>query len=185
MSNIFERMGLIQENEILLNVPASEFEKILNYNLDSPKFRFFEVFAKSQNKYKGSVDKNSFTIQKKRRLFQLRSGLIKVTGIYKEDDQKTIISIEVNGWNIHMTLLYLIFILFYVFGYSIIFQSIEDFGTRNSVYFAIALTLHMCLQVSAPILAKKRSVRNTANSLSNVFQDMIVQYRYDTKFNLI
>ncbi len=184
MANLFERIGLIQENEITLNLPASEFQKVLNYNLDPPGFRFFEVFAKSHNSYKGSIDKNSFNIQKKRRLFQLRSGLLKISGKYNDVNDKTVVSYEVSGWNLHMIILYLIFILFYAFGYSIIFQGRSNFADDTRIYFAIALTLHMALQISAPILAKKRTVKRTSKNLKYEFEEMIANYRYNSKFEL-
>ena len=185
MANLFERTGLVQEDEIMLDISAIEFEKVLKHNLDPLKYRFFEVFSKSKNSYKGIVGQNRFIIQKKRSLFQLRSGLIKISGNYKEENQRTTVSIEINGWNIYMVLLYLIFIIFYAFGYSLIFQNEIQKDSNINLYFAIVLSLHMVLQISAPILAKSKSVKNTKHHLSGVFQDMIINYRYHTKSELV
>lgn len=177
MSATFKKSGLIQNSDLLLDISPEDFRKVLEYNLDSPGFKFFGVFSKSRNQYKGKVNDQSFTMIEKRSLFQLRSALIRIEGTYQKHDKHTALFLTVNGINTALILIYLLFIVFYCVGYSVIFRMSESQAEANyPIYFAIALTAHMILQVSAPIIAKRKKVERFKNNLKDTFQKMIMNY---------
>ncbi|MEL6561556.1 MAG: hypothetical protein AAFQ94_25430 [Bacteroidota bacterium] len=177
MSAIFRKSGLIQNDELSLDIAPDVFKKVLEYNLDPTGFKFFGVFSKSRNQYKGKVDDQSFTLIEKRSLFQLRSALIRIEGQYEGKNKQTAIFLTVNGINNHLILIYLLFIAFYCVGFSVIFRMSDSQAETNyPIYFAIALTAHMMLQFSAPIIAKRKKVERFKNNLENTFQEMIMKY---------
>lgn len=177
MGAIFRKSGLIQSDELILDLSPEDFRKVLEFNLDPTGFKFFGVFSKSKNNFKGIVDDHSFTMYEKRSLFQLRSALISIDGHFENKNEKTLVSFTINGINNHFIFIYFLFFIFYCVGYSVIFRISDAQSFSNfPVYFSIALTAHMFLQVSAPIIAKKKKVEKFKKSLTYKFQEMITNY---------
>ncbi|MGB3463848.1 MAG: hypothetical protein WBA74_01200 [Cyclobacteriaceae bacterium] len=159
MKKLPERLGLVEEAQVTLDISKQDFMTLLADNLDPYRYALFEAFTSSHNLYKGKLIENGFIIRKKRKILQSKSAHIRITGIVEDSEYPTQIRLHLESWSNKTLLLYIFFLLCYLFAFTVIFQSdaFSTFGIK--IIAVIVLTLHMMLLFSAPIITLRKSVK--------------------------
>jgi len=96
MKKFLRSIGILEEFSIHLDCPKSYFIKNLEQHVDRSGFELFEAIT-SGPAFKGRVDGDSFSIRKRKKMFaSAPSAIVKMNGIVKERNEKSIVTLETN-----------------------------------------------------------------------------------------
>jgi len=155
MDTIFKKIGLSDNLRIELPISISDFVNTLSSNVDSPQWDFFDVFSSSRNRYKGSVKLNSFELKQKRRLFDTNVNWARVSGSFRQEGEKVIVDIGINGFRLMMIPFFILGIVIY--GITVVAIIGEGDAGAGILPF---LLIHALFMFGIPYFIMKRSVRS-------------------------
>ncbi len=100
MQAIFEewlaRIGWVETFTVTLDLPGSEVTQHLQQHADvGDDFGFFEVFATRQKPYTGYINTDTFTLRRRRKLFEWNTGLARLNGTFQKQKQCTIVTTRI------------------------------------------------------------------------------------------
>ncbi len=170
MNKLLDKFGIEIESELSLLIEKNQFIKILSKHLDIDKFNLFEIFSKSNNKYKGTIEANNLVIKRKRRLFGSRF-VIKAKGSFSQDDDSLNIKFHVTSWNWYVTVMYVFIAIFYFIVFLVLFTSMTN-SKIEWVLFPLIL-LHMLLMIGGPLLLLKKATKLGEQQLRTDLIDFI------------
>lgn len=183
MTKFPERLKVTREIQITLEISKRDFVKVLSDHIDPDRFGLFEAFKPGMNRYKGTVNSIGFALRRKRRIFQAGTAHVRIKGEFTSSDSPTKINIRLKSWNMKTSVLYLLFLSFYIFGFSVIFDQGVFKNNVNQWLAFIALTLHMFLLCSAPVIILRKSVNRVAEMLTTDLHDLVSNYHQKSVYN--
>lgn len=108
------RIGWIETFAVEFDLPPGEVAQRLQQRADvGHDFGLFEVFATRQKPYTGYIDANSFTLRRRRKLFDWNTGLARIKGTMQSQNQGTIVTTNIAFPTFLPISLVVIFVVFY------------------------------------------------------------------------
>jgi len=128
----------------------------------------FDMVSSSKNEYRGHVGPEGFKIKRKKRLFDVNGNIAIASGSYRQDGEKLIIDMEVNGYTgimipfcVFIIGSYLMFIVMFFIGGSL--------GEGIPVFTLPFVLLHTALMLGIPYFMMRSSVRELKHDLEREF----------------
>lgn len=122
MEALLEQLKLIEYLTIEIEIQKYEFVKKLKEQVEEDSLDMFsdtlDLFSSSSSKYKGQIDHSSFTIKRRKKLFD--NNLKRLTfarGTYQQQGPNLLIETEIIGFN--KLLLPLLLLLLFVFCFLV------------------------------------------------------------------
>lgn len=164
MQDFLERIQLIKNTQIKLDVDKSEFIRNFKQHIDEGSIgafsSAFEVFSSSKNRYKGNITQNTFEIRRRRELFDRTSYLARVTGTFRQQNDHVVVNAKVNGFSNFLIPFYVVITIFYI-----MFISVAITGFGESAIPAVFIIFHAFLMYAIPYFVMRKRVKNTATDL--------------------
>lgn len=181
MENLIRKLKLKDDLTTTLSLTKIEFVSALRNqvdisdNIDGFFSGAFEAFSSSENLYKGTVNHNNFKIRKRRRFNERQFGNIKAIGRFHENNDKLIVTTEINAWSNYMLFYYGAIIVFYAFfiGFFNNFK-FDDF------FFVPFIAIHALFMFGLPIYHMRKGVIKMKQDLEREFH-FIVSKIYHSK----
>ncbi|EDP95109.1 hypothetical protein U8527_12910 [Kordia algicida OT-1] len=162
MDDFLERIKVLKRKQIKLPISKSEFINRFRQNVDEGDIGMFsgtfEAFSSSKNKYKGSISSNSFKMRKRRELFDRGRNLAKITAQFRQQEDHTLIDLEIKGFHYFIIFYYVFITIFYI-----IFLSFSGFLAFET--FAIFIIIHAVLMYCLPYFFMRKQTKNTAEDI--------------------
>lgn len=169
MEEFLQKIGLLQRYTLSLPIEQSRFVHLLDNAVDSDEFEFFEIFSASKNKFKGEVDVAGFNIRRRRTFFNGKHVFSRAKGIFRSENSKLHIDIEINGLNWAMKVFYVILPFFYLFFLSALLTQIQDIP----LFVLIFVLFHGLLVLGIPYLNIRYSIKRLKEEIEREFFYMI------------
>ena len=182
MREFLSRIGLIENFTLELFIDRSDFAKILSANVDASQLGVFDLFSKSRNAYKGTVNYDSFELMRKRKFFESRVSFVKMKGTFRQKSEKLIVETELNAF--HVMMLPLIAVILLVYGFTLIAVftgAIPDSeqGSFVPIWMIPFILLHAALMFGVPYYMLRRGMRtvkyNFERDLFFMMRDKLTQ----------
>lgn len=171
MEDFLTRLKLKHTIAIDLPIAKSEFverfKKVVDHGTLDPFSEIFDVFSRSKNIYKGSVNLDGFRIKRKRKFFDMHMNLAIAEGRFdSKNDSVKIVGI-INGFRGMMVPFYIFIIAIYLLMLSIIFftESWNDFPFEMIPF----IFLHAAFMLGLPYVMMRGSAKNLKHDLEREF----------------
>lgn len=163
MKSILRKLKLIDTQQTELEINKSDFIKNLGRIVDDGNSNFisdfFDLFSRSNNEYKGSVNFSNFKISRRRRLFDMGISFPTVKGEIEQKGDNLLITSEINAFKGIMVLFIFFILLVYIIAIvAMFFSNTPDNNGVNFIAIPLIL-LHACFMLGIPYLVLRRSVK--------------------------
>lgn len=174
MTNLLQKLKLIETIQFQLNTSKEEFIKSFKNNVDESDLgfsdSFFEALTSSKNEYKGTIDRHSFKIRRRRKFFDTNRNMFALAqGEFSEKESQLDLKIEIIGFHKSMKFFYgfiLVFYVIFLLGFIFSFSTNEDSIPLIVLPF---LLLHAVFMMGIPYFLMRRSVQNMKYELERDF----------------
>lgn len=169
MKDFLRKIRLIDSFSTEIEIEKAVFVKRFKDHVDEGStgimFSAFEAFSSGKNEFKGSVSFEGFQVRRKRKLFEMNSGMAVATGNYHQKDNILVIETEVNGFHGVFVLFYIMGLLMYPIFFVTTFLSDEPFP----LFVIPFLFIHAAFWFGIPYLAMRRSTQRMKYELEREF----------------
>lgn len=172
MSSFLKGIGLLKEVELSLDVAGEQLISSMRTNLDRDRFNPLEVFSSSSYKYKGSIKGYSFTIKKKRRLFDSKTSWIRANGTIAEAGPPVKIDLKIRGWNFYVSSIYLFILIYFVFVSMSLLDWFDSYPLSDWLLFLLIVLLHIVLMAAAPVVLLRKAIGSFEKILVRDFRNL-------------
>lgn len=177
MKTFLKKIKIIDNFTIELPVTKSEFLPLLCGNVDAENLNsfpnLFEAFSSSANHYKGEVDENGFTLQKRMKLGQTAYGFPRAVGVFIEKQDTLQINVEINAFKKFFLFFFpfaiLLYSVFLAIGLSILFVKQDLSG----LFLILFILLHATLMLGGIYWGMKKSIVDMHYNLERDFYFML------------
>jgi len=173
VKEFLKRIHLIEYLTIDIEVQKSDFVSKFKQHVDNGSTGIFsdtlDIFSSGKNEYKGFVEYDRFKIKRKRKFFDVNSGMAVASGTYLQNGKKLIIETEINGFNSIMIPFYVFLIVFYsiFIGIFITNDTIQENGAAGFVF--PFLFIHAVFMLGIPYFIMRRSIKRMKHELEREF----------------
>ncbi|MFT5915831.1 MAG: hypothetical protein ACI81T_002334 [Bacteroidia bacterium] len=175
MKTFLRKIKLSEDVEMELETEQLVFlrgwEELVDFGNPTPLSNVFEAFSSSKNDFVGQIDADSFTLRRRRRLFESNMNVAVAKGNYIQNGGFLQINMEINALSpIFIPLFALITVVYFVAGFFVVASNPE-----SALFILPFLALHASLMLGIPYLFLRRSVKRMKRDLEREFYFMTKQ----------
>ena len=169
MIEFLKRIKLIDTFVIELSIELQELVKKIENFVDDDSYDILEGFRNTEKKFKGKINKKGFRIRKKLAYANSTKVNTIANGKFKEQNGKTLIEIEINGFDTFLKFFYCVLIFFWGIFIFTLFKylingklNLLDNGMPVMFLFVLSFTI-------LPYFQMKRNVEKMRYDLEREF----------------
>ncbi len=172
MREFLRKIKLIDFLTIQLSVDKSTFIDNLKDAVDEGDTSIFsglsDLFDRSKNYYRGSVNYEGFKIRRKRKMFDPSINIALITGKYRKAKDDLIIDVEINGFSRAMIPFYIMITLLYIIFFTMMISMPEEDSEFTWITIPF-LIFHAAFMFAIPYMIARRSVKRLKYDLEREF----------------
>jgi hypothetical protein len=160
MNQLLRRIGLLDNLTLELPINKSDFVNTLRLNIDEePQSDIVDIFLKSKNIYKGTVNNDGFVLKRKRKFFEMNPHSRKIKGTLIQKTDKLVVNIEISAFNFLMIPMVLFIVMIYVIFIVMLLTGNVD-GMKG-LWGLPFILFHAAFMLGFPYFALRRGLRST------------------------
>lgn len=161
MSELLKKLKLKDSFEIEIPIEQDLFVERLTSIVDKGDTSIFsnisDVFSSSKNDYRGMVSNNSFSLKRKRKMFDMNINFAVAKGEFKQEIDQLKIKTDINAFNGPLKVFFFIIPVFYCVFLSAFFFSSNKTESIQFVFVPFII-VHASFMLGIPYMMMRKSV---------------------------
>lgn len=169
MKDFLIKIKLIDYMTIELDTDKTTFVSKLTKYVDKSDINWFsdsfDAFSSSKNDYKGQVTLNGFVIKKRKRMFDRNLWLAIARGSFRQNGDKLLIDIELNGV-LKTIIVVLAMMIFFYIGFIAVFITSDNSDFHfPAAGFIVFIVVHAAMMIGIPYWGMRSSIARLKSEL--------------------
>jgi hypothetical protein len=169
MKKVYRFLGLVGDHQMTMDVSKDIFIDRLKAHVG----RAMDIFSSGRTDYKGVVGQSRFYLRRERGLLTKTRHYCKAIGQFREEKNQLLIEIKINAPIVFFYSIFIIGILFALFGILMGILTLNLDKVTNGFSFLFSITLFSALMATIVYFVSTKSIQKMKYELENNFYSYI------------